>query len=192
MEKKPWIPPLAASAKGDTLGQHQPPATGHQLDSPHVPMLFGCSCGEGRATRTQPLHGVCKKTPLFCSPPCEAAPAPQSRCTCPVLHVPALLRGVAECHQLLSPALSPTPQPAHSPLLHLLLRDCKGKQEKREKKRQKFSAFAVTAAPLHCPPVNSLGNALGHPTMTSLGDVLGLTRSMSCQVFPTCSPCGSF
>lgn len=42
----------------------------------------------------------------------------------------------------------------------------------------------MPAVPLHCPSVNSLGNALGLPEMNSLGDAPELTGSMSCQAFP--------
>lgn len=150
--------------------------------SPHS--LAACM-GREEPLGSSPCIGRARKIPLVSSLSSVRVHLPT-----PPAH-PCSACGVAECHQPLSPAHSPMPQPAHhhgghSPLLHLLLRDCKRKQEKREKKkRQKFSAFAVTAVLLHFPSVNSLGNTLGLPTMTFLGDVPGLTHSMSCQVFPT-------
>ena len=52
----------------------------------------------------------------------------------------------------------PRRRAGHSPLLHLLLRNCKRKQEKRENKKKEFStAFPARAGVLHFTSVTPLG-----------------------------------
>lgn len=141
----------------------------------------------GREEPPEPSPRVCKEKPsisIFWSPLCEAAPAPQ--------HLPQLLsllcqaRGVAECHQLLCPAHSPMPQLTTTAGTHHCCTSFSvtARENRRKEKKRDRNLVLLQRQLFHCTPVNSLRNALGLPTMTSLGDAPGLTHCMTCHVFP--------
>lgn len=139
----PWQPLQALLPKGTCWDSTSLLQQGSSWTVPMSPCSLAARMGREEPLEPSPCTGCARKTPLLSGllfmrqhlhPSTGALPTPPAR--------PRSARPVP-------PAPVPCPQPhapahhhgGHSPLLHLLLCDCKRKREKREKERQEFSAF---------------------------------------------------